>query len=147
MFGSYWYIEGADGRHYCYAKDASYECPVGAGEMDDILRDATNAIGFDEELFNYLVRRWHHSAHRRRIDGKLTDLCESCGHKLTRRGVRYWIEGPPPKDGEGMARVSRQINLAMGGSGFTTVEGPWYAKTRKAAQEWARMRVRQTKEA
>jgi hypothetical protein len=25
----YWYIEGADGRHYCYAKDPTYVCPMG----------------------------------------------------------------------------------------------------------------------
>ena len=25
----YWYIEGADGRHYCYAKEPTFVCPMG----------------------------------------------------------------------------------------------------------------------
>lgn len=145
MLGSYWYIEGADGRHYCYAKDLSVECPVGSmGRLGDILELAAAEVGIDEA---FMLRKLQHSAGRKRENGKLTDLCDACGHKLTRLGFRYWIEGPPPKDADGMALVGRTINLAMGGSGFTIVEGPWYAKTKKAAQAWARMRVRQTKEA
>jgi hypothetical protein len=142
MFGSYWYIEGGDGRHYCYAKELSVECPIGSMErLGDTLTIAAEEVGIDPA---FMLRKLQHSAQRRRDDGKLTMLCSGCGHKLTSLGFRYWIEGDPPR--EGTAMIGRAVSLALGGSGFVMVEGPWYATTKKDAQAWAHMRAKQTKE-
>jgi hypothetical protein len=155
MFGSYWYIEGADGRHYCYSKEASYRCPIGAGgeppkdgsgltaaERESRIQRAAVVVGVSKE---FLMRKLGHSGHRARVDGRLTEHCEACGHRLERLGFRYWIESDKPQ--EGLSETTRRLNRAMGGSGFTMVEGPWYADTKKDAQAWAQMRVKQTKEA
>lgn len=139
----YWYIEGDDGRHYCYSKEPTYECPVGGmRSLGDILELAAGEVGIDPK---FMLRRLQHSAGRARVEGRLTDVCLGCGHKLDRLGFRYWIEGEPTEDEDtSSSRIAARLGL---GDGFVTVEGPWYAKTKKDAQAWARQRVAATKAA
>jgi hypothetical protein len=149
---SYYYVEGTDGRHYCYAKEPSYRCPVGwtdrqgkddpepgAFVITETIADGALYLGVDPQ---FLARKITHSADRSRDEhDKLTEFCV-CGRRLSKLGYRYWIEGPPPKDADDSQRATAAMRRALQGSGFIQVEGSWYAKTKKDAQAWARMRAK-----
>lgn len=151
MFGGYWYIDGADGRRYCYAKEPTYRCHVGAIERDPVAPDAgyvlTPAIVAAADKLEidaqFLARKLRHSPERSRVNGKLTDDCNACGHRMERVGFRYWIEVVDTES----RTPSTQLTQMMGGTPTKTVEGPWFAKTKQAAKQWAGMRVKQTKAA
>ena len=152
----YWYIEGADGRHYCYAKEPTFVCPMGEpveydrpeGSEDseptarltvEAIVPAASQLGMDPLRLAKLIRSAHHraGAGRARVDGRLTDMCAACGHKLQRQGFRYWIEAKP------LTTDSRtRIAQRLGFSEYQQVEGSWYATTKRDAQTWARGRVR-----
>lgn len=141
----YWYIEGADGRHYCWSKEPSFSCPIGTAErLGDLFEQACAHADISPA---WMLRRLQHNGGRFRDEktGRWVAQCDSCGHKLDRLGFRYWIEGPPPAD-DGLGALNAALNKTLlGGSGFTTVEGPWYAPTKKDAEAWARGRVAETK--
>lgn len=151
----YWYIEGADGRHYCYAKEPTYLCPMAEPVLFDRAEDcegsepvprltvpaitpAAQQLAIDPLLLAKLIRSAHHriGAGRARVDGRLTDTCAACGHKLTRKGFRYWIEAKPPR-----SHPRAQIAQRLGFSEYEHVEGSWYAKTKRDARAWARGRA------
>lgn len=130
----YWYIEGPDGRRYCWRKEPSYRCPIAsATRLDDALETAALRVGIDSA---WLLRKIAgHAPSRRRIEGKLTDICDVCGHRLVRLGFRYWIEA------QGGESTNARLAAILGGDGYSQVEGPWYAKTKRDAQAWAHGRV------
>jgi hypothetical protein len=146
MMGGYWYVPGNDGRRYCYAKEPTFVCPVGNVKLEgpddpepghyvvtETVEQAAMLLGVEPR---FLTGKLRHSAERSRVDGRLTDACASCGHKLERLGYRIWVEAKAPKDG-----AASRINRRLGGDGFVTVEGSWYRGTKKEAQEWAHMRA------
>jgi hypothetical protein len=87
-----------------------------------------------------LIRSAHHcsGAGRARIDGRLTDTCSACGHKLTRKGFRYWIEAKPHVP-NARARIAQRLGYGE----YEQVEGSWYAETKRDAQTWAQGRAKE----
>ena len=152
----YWYIEGADGRRYCYAKEPTFVCPMGEPVEYDRVEDsedreptarltvpaitpAAERLAMDPLLLAKLIRSAHqrHGAGRARVDGRLTDTCAACGHKMVRHGFRYWIEAKP-RTADPRTRIAQRLGF----SEYQQVEGSWYARTKRDAQTWARGRVR-----
>lgn len=137
---SYRYLEGADGRRYCFAAEPSFECPVGAAENIDGLDEFAAAIGVAPE---WLLRRIRHNGGRHRDDGgKLADTCDACGHKLKRLGFACWVEALPATDATDDQLSTSRMRKRLGGEGFVRVEGQWYQRTRKDAADWARTRTK-----
>jgi len=137
-----WYLRSKDGReHYCFSKQPSYECPIGSAQtLGDVLELACEELEIKPE---FLLRRIKHSADRKRApDGKVTELCATCGHKLRRLGFRYWIEGKPPAD----ASDGVKLNARLSGDGMTQLGPSYFAKSRADAQAWARMRANEGRE-
>ena len=85
----YWYIEGADGRHYCYAKEPTFVCPMGEPVEYDRVEDsedreptarltvpaimpAAEQLAMDALLLAKMIRSAHrrHGAGRARVDGR-----------------------------------------------------------------------------
>lgn len=134
----YWYIEGADGRHFCWSKELSVTCPVGSKEeLGDVLAAACSVVGIDPA---YMLRRLKHNGYRKRVDGRLTDRCETCNHKLERLGYRCWIERPYTDEelqASGDLRATVRLNQALGSAGMKTVK-VFYVDTKREAQQWAR---------
>ena len=152
----YWYIEGADGRRYCYAKDPTYLCPMGDPVVYersedsedsepvprltlDVMVPAAERLGMDQMLLAKVIGSAHlrAGAGRARIDGRLTDICATCGHKLIRKGFRYWIEAKP-RTADSQTRIAQRLGF----SDYRQVEGSWYANTKRDAQTWAQGRAR-----
>jgi hypothetical protein len=141
MPGDYFYFRGADGRRYCWNKEPTYTCPIGAAErLGDILEMAAEEVGVKAD---WLLARIRHSPWRARVDGRLTENCETCGHRMRREGFRYWIEAEPSKNATEDQRLAASIHHRLTGDGFVQVSGPWYASTRKGARAWARTRSRE----
>lgn len=148
MMGGYWYLGPApDGRRFCYAKHATFLCPVSDMAGDARVPDAepANALVVAAEALGVSVRYLSgrlHSGHRRaRVDGKLTDRCE-CGAKMNRLGFAYWTERPSTSDDAGA-----QISRAMFGEATERVGATHYADTKREAQTWAREELKIAKEA
>jgi hypothetical protein len=152
MSANYFYFEGADGRRYCYAGEPSFRCPIGAIERDPIAEDAgfiltpaiENAAAELDLDPQFLAERLKHSAGRARVGGKLVEKCITCGTKLERLGYRYWIMAKVSDEGAREANARIADRLGFNADGFVTVEGSWYAETRKAAKAWALGRKRET---
>lgn len=145
MLGGYWYIEGADGRHYCYAKEPSFVCPIGSADrLGDLFDTACEEAGISKE---WMLRRLRHNGYRARVNDRLTDRCESCGHKLDRLGFRCWIEEPYTREDlrDSSVRVTVQLNKTLSGNTpFKTVKS-FHLDTKREAQRWAREEVALTK--
>lgn len=157
MAFSYRYYEGTDGRHYCYAPAPTFVCPMadlteyvpnpdGEGgehriKLGDLepLTSAAQKLGVDPLELGMMLKRTHHSGRsgRKRVDGKLTDICAGCGHKLDRLGFRAWVEREPTA--EEADNASDRIGARLFGSGprWITDESHYFA-TKKEAVEWAR---------
>lgn len=154
---SYWYVDGKDGRHYCWSKQPTFVCPLadpvvyvkhedgesGHHELrDDAIEIQAGAalLKIDPVKFGRIMRSAHQrvSSVRERDDaGKLTDRCAACGHQLDRLGFRAWIEREPTAEEADTA--SNRINSRLFGAGprWLTVES-FYCETKKEAQAWAR---------
>jgi hypothetical protein len=124
------------------ASQPSFECPVGSAESIAGVEEFAAAIGVSPA---WLLRRIQHNGgrHRAHEGGPLLDTCDSCGHKLTRLGFGYWIEGAPPEDASEGQRATSAIRKRFGGDGFVRVEGPWYAKTKADGLAWAHGRAKE----
>jgi len=139
MTPSWWYLPGADGTHYNWAKHPTFECPNAdtvtytAAEREgeegtwvlqrDAISAAAAAIGADAILLAKLLRRCHHTSvgGRLRVHGVLTNRCAVCGATMTRKGYRAWITAPG----------------AGAGAQRTTTRTTWH-RTRREAAAWAR---------
>lgn len=151
MGTSYYYQPGPDGRHYCYDSTPTFRCPMSnllpADErvyvVPRAVNDAADALGVDGDKLTRLLVKAHRSISggRERVDGKLTNYCAICGHKMERLGFRYWIEAKPGASASSEQRTSAAISQRLGGSGFVQVDGSWYQPTKRAAQDWAQARV------
>lgn len=123
---SYWMIHGADGKDYCWAKEPSYRCPIGSAErLGDILAAACEVIGIDPA---WLLRRMKHSPYRKRVNGRLTDRCETCGHKLERLG--FWC-----------SIRTHDHEQSVAGFAMANIEKQFYVDTKREAERWARDEV------
>lgn len=153
MFGKYVYYEGADGRRYCWESEPTFRCPVGAIERDPIAEDfgyvltapiiaAADKLAIDPQ---FLAGKLKHSPERTRVDGRLTDDCNSCGHRMERLGYRYWIMAKEAESAASEANRRVADRLGFNADGFVIVDGSWYAKTRKDAKAWAWNRVTLTR--
>lgn len=126
---SLWYIRGADGKDYCWAKEPSYRCPIGSAErLGDILEAAAEELGVGRE---WLLRKIKHAGRRARVDGRLTDRCAECGHKLERLGFHCSI------------RV-HDDEQTVAGFTMAKMEKQFYLDTKREAERWAREEVRLT---
>jgi hypothetical protein len=151
----YWYIGGADGRRYCFAKEPTFVCPMSEPVVFDRPEDgadrepvprltvpaitpAAEQLAMSPLLLANLIRSAHNrpGAGRARVDGRLTETCAACGHKLIRKGFRYWIEAKPAA-ASSRTRIARRLGF----SEYEQVEGSWYAKTKRDARTWARGRA------
>lgn len=160
MAFTYRYYEGKDGRHYCYAKDPTFVCPlaepteyvVPAGEASEtegehriklghlgLLTAAAGVLGVGALELGMMLKRTHNSgrAGRKRVDGKLTDTCGACGHKLDRLGFRGWVEREPTA--EEADNASDRIGSRLFGAGPRwRNDETHYFDTKKEVMEWAR---------
>lgn len=156
---SYFYFEGTDGRHYCWAKTPTFVCPMaepveyipnGDGEegyhqikLADLepLTSAAQLLGVDPLELGMMFKRAHSSGRggRKRVDGKVTDICSACGHRLERLGFRVWIERTPTDEEADTA--SNRVGARLFGSGPQWVTEPGstrYLDTKKEATTWAK---------
>lgn len=147
MSYSSWYVE-AGVTHYNWSKEPTYRCPLADGEMISLatIEPAAAALGLSLERLARIITRAHRggNGHRRRVDGKLTDECSSCGHKMKRLGYRAWIDEPIPASErtEGQA-----IGAALGhGAPRRTTRTTWH-KTKREAEAWARHECKRAKAA
>lgn len=158
---SYFYYEGTDGRHYCYAKTPTFTCPMAEpvevrptviepreGERDithehhltaehaEAITAAAAALGMDALKLGMALRSHHQrrGAQRERVNGKLTDTCAACGHRMEREGFRVWVEELPLGE-DAQSRIADRLGF----SSWRTVPGSSrYLDTKKEAQGWAR---------
>lgn len=156
MFGAgYWAYPEVDGVRFCYAKAPTYRCPiaealgrpVGAALAEGAaprlpLAEAADVLGIDPTRLGAMLRTAHSRSHevRARVDGKPTDRCAVCGHRLDRLGFRVWREHLVP-EGEltSEQRASARLGEVFGGDGlyWATTES-LYLDTKREAATWAR---------
>ena len=138
---SYRYYNGAPGRRYCYAADPTFVCPYGQlkvstdeqWEVPEAFAQAAALLDVFPDNLVRLVVRGHRNNRRARIDGKLTDRCDNCGHRMDRLGFRCWIEQDRPPEHWG---TSDQITRSLGGTPSEIVKTV-YLDTKKEARSWA----------
>lgn len=150
---SSWFLSGARGRAYNWAKHPTFVCPnadpvsytpaePGATEGTWSLTrpevaTAAAAIGADAVMLGQLLRQRHasHTAGRLRVGDRVTDRCSICGAKMIRKGFRAWIDEPDDSDD---ASAQRRI---AGRLGFEaprrTLRTTWHP-TKREAEAWAR---------
>lgn len=154
MSYSYFYVEGVDGRHYCYAKTPTFTCPMAepveyvpnangeGGEhrlksgLVETFDEAASALSMGPVLLGKVLKTAHQrkGTERLRVDDRLTDLCAVCGHRMERLGFRVWIEHLPTEE-DTQSRIANRLGF----SGWRTVDGSHrYMDTKKEAQQWAR---------
>lgn len=139
---SYRYYQGAPGRRYCYAPDPTFTCPYGQlkytteneewSAPEPFMQAAALLDVFPDSLVR-LVVRGHRNNRRARIDGKLTDRCDNCGHRMERLGFRCWVEQDKPP---GQFGTSDEITSRLGGTP-TEIVKTVYLDTKKEARSWA----------
>lgn len=157
---TYRYYEGKDGRHYCYAKEPTFRCPMGEPteyvvpapegsetEGAHVLKDGTKAavtaaaetLGIGALELGMMLKRAHQSGRggRKRVGGKLTDTCDACGHKLDRLGYRGWVEREPTAEEADNSSDRINARLFGGGPRWRTDESHYF-DTKKEVMEWAR---------
>jgi hypothetical protein len=151
----YWYFKGTDGRRYCYAKDPTYVCPMSepliytrredsdSTELDPCLAiaemtPAAQELGMNPIRLAELIASSHRQAgaSRARVDGRLMDICATCGHRMIRKGYRHWIE-ETPRTADSQTRIAQRLGF----SDYRQVEGSWYSKTKRDARSWAHSRA------
>lgn len=153
------YIEGPNGLHFNWRKEPSFECPNadpvsytppdtdGEDGTWTLTRDevaaAAAAIDADPVMLGRLLKARHTSSYagRLRVDGCLTDRCAVCGAKMSRKGFRAWIDGPPT-EGSGK-RIAERLGF---GAVRTPIRTTWH-KTKKEAEAWARHECKRAKAA
>lgn len=135
------YFAGKAGARYCYAAHPTYRCPLAEPDVDE-LAPVAPSLGADPERFAKLLQ----AAHRRggelraRVDGKLTEDCSVCGHRLERLGFRAWIDAPiPPARQTEAQRRNAAFARTFGGDPVQreTLRATWHA-TKREAIAWAR---------
>lgn len=158
LSNGYWYMEGADGRHFCFAKEPTYTCPHAHFERTRVdeetveriptpaVKRAAEALGADPELLARGLERQHASFTygRRRVNGKLTDQCAVCGARMQRKGFRCWIEREPTDDERN--DMNSRVAGRLGFSNMRT-ERSFYVDTKREAREWAAEEVKVTRAA
>lgn len=142
---SYHYYEGAPGTRYCWALDPTFICPISQLKYDtadeqwsvpDEFTAAANLLGVEPSSLLRLMVRGHRNNRRMRIDGKLTDRCETCGHKMERKGFRTWSERDRTEPREGVGGVSDDLTRRFGGTPSEILK-TIYFDTKKEARAWA----------
>lgn len=155
MFSYFYYGPAPDGRHFCYAKAPTFQCPVAmdAAELRTPepeptaglqVRAAAELLGVDAR---WLAARVASSSYhdRARVGGKLTDRC-TCGARMERLGFAVWTERPRTK--AELAEPGAQISSRLFGTDSAThvQDGPRaYQDTKRDAQEWARRQLQHAK--
>lgn len=155
---SSWYIADADGTHFNWNKEPTFECPNARFELREEsesephyvdrliatpeIEQAAPLLGLTAQQLVVLLHRAHarSSYGRKRIDGRLTNECASCGRTMKRLGFRAWIDEPIPEaDQTEGQRASAQLGDVLGFSGEQrrTLRTTWHP-TKKAAEAWAR---------
>jgi hypothetical protein len=148
---TYWVYTASDGRRYCWNKEPTFSCPLvdPLADRPDPDGDPVSPFGrgIDEAAAALSVapadlagvlRRAHRSTsgkgtRRRRVGGRLTDLCDVCGRRMKRLGFRAWIEVPDTSE-----RTGTQITRMMFGAAYWPVrDSSRYFDTKKEAQSWA----------
>lgn len=140
MMGGYWYVEGADGVHYCWAKVPTFRCPFGEGPpvalTDALDSEAENGWPTSDKLVRMFQRAHGTGMGGRERDeqDRLTDRCRGCGAQLERLGYRAWAERekPPGEHGEGV------VAEALGFGRVQPIGDARYFRTKKQAAAWAR---------
>jgi hypothetical protein len=131
----FYYLEAKSDNNlrFCWDSTPGYHCPVAQLTVDDLgLIQAAQALGVTP---GWLERRVKHNPVRERAaNGKLTETCVYCGHKLERLGFRCWVERRTTDPAK--LRIMGRIGGFMG----EKIDGPWYRKTKKEAQDWASIR-------
>lgn len=125
----YWYIEGADGRHYCWSKQATDLCPNRDGMIvHDLLAD--NDCGLDVQLIAKSIQRSHRQYH----DDLRKGYCGACGMRLERLGYDTWVEEPNPSE------VTQRVADRLGyGGAWRRVDGSLRRfKLKREAEAYAR---------
>lgn len=140
--GGYWYVEGADGHHFCWSKVPTFECPNADGlDAPDGIEPVDGIDGRHlSDLIKYAHRRY--SAGRARVDGRLTNQCSVCGVAMTRLGFRAW-ETKPRNEEDSRSRVAERLGF----DNHDPVGETKWCRTKKQAEEWARSRARKSREA
>lgn len=72
---------------------------------------------------------------RERVDGKPTDRCAGCGHKMRRLGFHCWVDEPYP---EGEEDVSKRVAQRLGFGPPRKTTRSFYVDTKREAEAWAR---------
>lgn len=137
---SYRYYDAGGGRHFCYAVAPTFLCPYGQlkvptadedWEVPEPFMQAAQALDVMPAALLGMVVRGHRNNRRLRVNGQLTDRCETCGHKMDRLGFRCWEE--TPKAPSGLDNVASRLGSAPPTDIVRTV----YVDTKKEAREWA----------
>jgi hypothetical protein len=130
---SYWYYEGPDDRHFCWAKAPTFVCENAEGLREEDAERIAVELGITkiDEIIANAHRRAAVSL-RERVDGKLTDSCRVCGAKLTRKGFAAWEERPADPTSS-KARIGARLGLHSHERVGTTR----YFRTKAKAKAWA----------
>lgn len=151
MLGRYFYVGPApDGRHFCWSKTPTYECPVAmlataarvpGSEPGTALRAAAETLGVE---VRWLAMRVAGASHGRKRDAqeKLTERCQ-CGARMKRVGFAYWVERPRTETER--QETGARISQALGGGDYVQ-DGPRrYQVTKREAEAWARRQLQHAK--
>lgn len=145
------YYDAPDGRHFCWNVDPTFVCPLAWFERTDdeakariptaAVEAAAAALGCGGDELARILERQHASfTHtRRRVDGRLTDICDCCGSRMERKGFRVWADRPKTQEElTGNDRVASQIGQRLGFSGEQRVTlRNFYVDTKREAKAWA----------
>lgn len=136
----HWYVGDAAGSRFNWAKEPAFRCPLAelALERPGDFEPAAELLDLTGERLARIFERAHARGfgYRRRVDDRLTDECQQCGHKMRRLGFRAWIDEPGSWGGHSDA--TRALNEALGnGPPRRLVRETWH-KTKKEAEAWAR---------
>lgn len=147
MSGSRYWTHGD--YHFGYATEPTVECPLASPFLDDAgtvtleVEVAAQHLGADVDKIAKVLQALHRrvGVTRARDDGgKLVMRCAACGHRLTSKGYRAYVDELVPErertaDQRGVDRLNRSL--------FGNTAGPrrlvrqTYATTKKEAREWA----------
>lgn len=151
---SYHYYDGGDGRHYCYAAEATVRCqfdPRGWPSISDPpptvqawLRETAAAAGDPDPI--RLLRRAH--AGSQAVDPQSPTKCWACHGRLIKIGYSAWIEArlndPIHDDAvktlemESSLASTRAINERLGATHIRVSGSHRYFERKREAIQWAR---------
>ena len=144
------YWDGPEGRRYCFTTEPLMECPnvpepqreAGSGYVvTAVAKAVAAALSTTEQDACRVLRRAHSGSrgHRRRVDGKLTDRCDSCGAKMRNRGYFAYVEEPVPEEElTSLQRTSAALNARLSGNAtqYRRIRDV-QVDTRREAKAWA----------